>query len=53
MRSGLQSKLGAETGVLVDSEMTDMIRLQSAYAANAKVIQAVQDVWTQLLEMVR
>jgi flagellar hook-associated protein 1 FlgK len=53
VRAGLESKLGAETGVSVDSEMTNMIRLQSAYAANAKVVQAVQDIWTQLLGMLR
>src|SRR6185312_7714768 len=45
VRAGLQSKLAAQTGVSVDSEMTKMIQLQSAYAANAKVIQAVQDMW--------
>ena len=53
VRQGLESKLSASTGVSVDTEMTDMIRLQSAYAANAKVIAAVQDMWTQLLGTVR
>jgi flagellar hook-associated protein 1 FlgK len=53
VRQGLESKLSSSTGVSVDTEMTDMIRLQSAYAANAKVIAAVQDMWTQLLGTVR
>jgi flagellar hook-associated protein 1 FlgK len=53
VRSSLQSKLSAETGVSVDSEMSNMIQLQSAYAANAKVIQVVQDMWTQLLGIMR
>ena len=53
LRSGLETKLTAVTGVSVDTEMSDMIRLQSAYGANAKVIQAVQDMWTQLLETAR
>ena len=30
-----------------------MIQLQNAYGANAKVISAVQTMWTQLLEAVQ
>jgi flagellar hook-associated protein 1 FlgK len=53
LRTGLEAKLSTETGVSVDSEMTSMVRLQNAYAANAKVVQVVQDMWTQLLGMMR
>ncbi|MBV8914918.1 MAG: flagellar hook-associated protein FlgK [Acetobacteraceae bacterium] len=53
IRSGLETKLNAETGVSVDGEMSDMIRLQSAYAANAKVVTAVQDMWNTLLQAVQ
>ena len=53
VRSSLQSKLAAETGVSVDGEMADMVRLQNAYGANAKVVAAVQAMWTQLLDSVR
>ena len=52
VRSGLESRLSAVTGVSVDSELAHMIQLQSAYAANAKVITAVQSMWTQLLQAV-
>jgi flagellar hook-associated protein 1 FlgK len=52
VRSGLESRLSSVTGVSVDSELAHMIQLQSAYAANAKVITAVQDMWTQLLQAV-
>jgi flagellar hook-associated protein 1 FlgK len=53
LRTGLETKLTAVTGVSVDSEMSNMIQLQNAYAANAKVMTAVQDMWTQLLGMMR
>jgi flagellar hook-associated protein 1 FlgK len=53
LRTSLDSKLSAETGVSVDSEMTFMLGLQSAYAANAKIVQATQELWTQTLEMVQ
>jgi flagellar hook-associated protein 1 FlgK len=45
--------MGGVTGVSVDSEMSDMIQLQNAYAVNAKVITAVQDMWNDLLGMMR
>lgn len=53
LRNGLESRLSAVTGVSIDSELSHMIQLQSAYAANAKVITAVQDMWTQLLQAMR
>ena len=53
LRTGLESRLSAESGVSVDSELAQMVQLQSAYAANAKVVSAVQNMWTQLLEAVQ
>lgn len=49
----LNAKLSAETGVSMDTEMSSMIELQNAYGANAKIITAVQSMWTQLLAMVQ
>ena len=51
LRTGLQSRLSAETGVSVDSEMAQLVQLQAAYGANAKVVTAVENMWTQLLGM--
>lgn len=51
LRTGLDSRLSSVTGVSVDSEMSHMVELQSAYAANAKVIAATQEMWTQLLQV--
>ena len=44
--------LSSKSGVDMDTEMSNMIALQNAYGANAKVIAAVQAMWTQLLTTV-
>ncbi len=53
LRTGLESRLSTESGVSVDTELAQMVQLQNAYAANAKVVTAVQDMWTQLLDSVQ
>jgi flagellar hook-associated protein 1 FlgK len=53
VQTTLTTKLSAETGVNMDTEMSSMIQLQNAYGANAKVISAVQAMWTQLLNSVQ
>lgn len=52
VQSNLQSRLSSETGVDMDTEMTNLIALQNAYGANAKVVGAVQSMFTALLGMV-
>ena len=52
VQSSLQAKLSAGTEVSVDSEMAHMLSLQNSYGANAKVLAAVQAMWTQLLSSV-
>jgi flagellar hook-associated protein 1 FlgK len=53
VQSTLTGKLSAQSGVNMDTEMSLMIQLQNAYGANAKVIAAVQSMWTQLLSTVQ
>jgi flagellar hook-associated protein 1 FlgK len=53
VQTTLTAKLSAQSGVNMDTEMSTMIQLQNAYGANAKVIGAVQAMWTQLLGMVQ
>ena len=53
VQTTLASKLSAQSGVNMDTEMSHMIQLQNAYGANAKVIAAVQAMWTQLLQAVQ
>jgi flagellar hook-associated protein 1 FlgK len=49
----LQQRFNTQSGVSVDNEMTIMIQLQQAYAANAKVVGAVQSMWDALLGTVQ
>ncbi len=49
LQSTLQTKLASETGVSVDTELSNMVVLQNAYGANAKIITAAQSLWTTLL----
>ena len=53
LQTALDDKLAAGTAVSVDQEMTVMVQLQSAYAANARVISAVQAMLDQTLQMLR
>ncbi len=52
VQATLQTKLSSETGVSVDTELANMLVLQNAYGANAKIINAVQTMWTDLLNAV-
>ena len=49
----LQSKFDSETGVSVDQEMSNLIVLQNAYAANARVITTIQELFQTLLSIGR
>ncbi|GAJ30170.1 flagellar hook-associated protein FlgK [Acidomonas methanolica] len=48
----LQTKLNSATGVSVDNEMSNIVALQNAYAANAKVVAAVQSMFNDLLSAI-
>ena len=52
LQTTLQTKLQSETGVSVDAELSHMLVLQNAYGANAKIVSAVQAMWTTLLNAV-
>ncbi len=53
LQSSLNAKMSATSGVNMDSEMSHMLTLQSAYSANARVIAAVQSMFAQLLQAVQ
>ena len=53
VQTSLSTKLTTQTGVSVDSELSSMVALQNSYSANARVIAAVQTIWTQLLDSVQ
>ncbi|MBV9249376.1 MAG: flagellar hook-associated protein FlgK [Acetobacteraceae bacterium] len=53
VQSTLNSKLASDGGVNMDTEMATMIQLQNAYGANARILAAVQTMWSQLVSAVQ
>lgn len=49
----LQQKYDSETGVNIDNEMSNLIIFQNAYAANARVISTVRELFDVLLSIGR
>jgi len=49
--NALQDRLNQESGVNIDTEMTNLLNLQNAYGANARVLSAVKDMFQVLLSM--
>ena len=52
-QASLQARLSSGTSVSVDAELSTMVQLQSAYAANAKVLTATDTMWQTLFGSVR
>ena len=52
-QKALQQSLSTTSGVNMDTELAQMVQLQNAYAANARVITTMQSLWTQLLQTVQ
>jgi flagellar hook-associated protein 1 FlgK len=48
----LQNKLNQSSGVNIDDEMAHLLALQNAYSANARVMSAVKDMFTSLLQSI-
>jgi flagellar hook-associated protein 1 FlgK len=49
--NALQQRLNQESGVNIDQEMINLLNLQSAYGANARVMNAVREMFEMLLSM--
>lgn len=49
LQTALNAKLTDAAGVSIDTELASLTQLQNAYGANAKVLSAVQALWTALL----
>ena len=52
-RDFLFERIQERSGIDVDREMANMLALQQSYAANARVLTAVQNMWDTLLNAVR
>ena len=53
LQTSLNAKVSAVSGVNMDTEMSLMLSLQNAYGANARVISAVQSMFTDILQAVQ
>jgi flagellar hook-associated protein 1 FlgK len=53
VQTTLTSQLSSQSGVNIDQQMSLMIQLQNAYGANAKVMSAVQSMFSELLAEVQ
>jgi flagellar hook-associated protein 1 FlgK len=53
LQTSLNEKVSTISGVNMDTEMSQMIALQTAYSANARIIAAVQSMYKQLLQAVQ
>jgi flagellar hook-associated protein 1 FlgK len=53
LQTSLSAKVTAVSGVNMDTELSQMLSLQNAYGANARVMTAVQSMFTQLLQAVQ
>jgi flagellar hook-associated protein 1 FlgK len=51
LQTSLQTKLTGATGVDLDTELGQMVTLQNAYGANAKVISAIETMYTYLMNI--
>ena len=51
MLNSLQQRFNDASGVNVDEEMANLLTLQNSYAANARVISAVKDMFDALMKM--
>ncbi|WP_204301559.1 flagellar basal body rod C-terminal domain-containing protein, partial [Stenotrophomonas maltophilia] len=49
--SQLQARFDASAGVNIDTEMSTLIQLQTAYGANARVMSAVKEMFDILRQM--
>ena len=49
IQTALQATLNSTSGVSIDDQMANVVALQNAYEANAKVVSTVQSMFTALL----
>jgi flagellar hook-associated protein 1 FlgK len=50
--NALQQRFNDQSGVNIDTEMSNLIALQNAYGANARVMTTVQQMMSMLLQSV-
>ena len=51
MLANIQSRFVDQAGVNIDTEMTQLIQLQTAYGANARILAAAKEMMDMLLRV--
>jgi flagellar hook-associated protein 1 FlgK len=51
--SALQQRFNSTSGVSIDTELSNLIALQNAYGANARVMSTIQQMMSTLLQTVQ
>jgi flagellar hook-associated protein 1 FlgK len=51
--AALQPRFNDQSGVNIDTEMSNLIALQNAYGANARVMSAIQQMMSTLMQVVQ
>jgi flagellar hook-associated protein 1 FlgK len=49
--NSLQQRFASQSNVSIDEEMSNLLKLQTAYGANARVMTAIKDMLNQLMQM--
>jgi flagellar hook-associated protein 1 FlgK len=49
--NALQQRFDSDSGVNIDTELSNLITLQHAYAANARVMSTIQAMYTTLMQI--
>ena len=49
--NSMQQRVANQSNVNIDEEMSNLLKLQTAYGANARVMTAIKDMLTQLMQM--
>jgi flagellar hook-associated protein 1 FlgK len=49
--SAIQQRFNSESGVNIDTELSNLIVLQNAYAANARVMSTIQSMFATLTQI--
>ena len=49
--NSLQQRFNDSAGVNIDEEMANLLKLQNSYAANARVLSTVKDMFDTLMKM--
>ena len=53
MVSALQQRFNSSSGVSIDTELSNLIALQNAYGANARVMSTIQQMMSALIQAVQ